>query len=255
MERILIVDDEKNYLVVLQALLSGEGFETLAAESGARALALLEEDEPDLVITDMRMPKMTGLELISRLKENHPDLPVIVMTAYGTVENAVEAMKAGAVDYIAKPFENQELLLIIQKSLKLKRLQLQNRLLREELDKGAGFSDIIGDSQPMVEVYGLVEKVAATKATVLITGESGTGKELIARAIHRQSPRTNEPFVAINCMAIPETLLESELFGHEKGAFTGAVARRKGRFELADKGTLLLDEIGEIPPVFAGQAP
>ncbi|MCB2228949.1 MAG: sigma-54 dependent transcriptional regulator [Desulfarculaceae bacterium] len=245
MERILIVDDEKNYLVVLQALLADAGYEVFTANSGSQALAQAAEDEPDLVITDMRMPTMTGVELIRRLKERFPDVLIIVMTAYGTVENAVEAMKAGAVDYITKPFENTELLLTVQKALKMRRLLAQNRLLKEELK---GFGEIIGDSKVMREVYELIDKVAATKATVLLTGESGTGKELIARAIHARSPRAEEPFVAVNCMALTETLLESELFGHEKGAFTGASARRKGRFELAHGGTLFLDEVGEMGP-------
>jgi two-component system NtrC family response regulator len=246
-ERILIVDDEKNYLVVLSALLSGEGYEVETANSGQRALGLVEEEEPDLVITDMRMPRMSGLELIQALAERAADLPVVVMTAYGTVENAVEAMKSGAVDYITKPFENQELLLTVERALRLRRLMTQNRLLREELGKGKGFGEIIGESRAMKEVFELVEKVAATKATTLITGESGTGKELVARAIHARSPRAGESFIAVNCMALTETLLESELFGHEKGSFTGASSRRKGRFELADKGTLFLDEVGEIP--------
>ncbi|MFZ5587500.1 MAG: sigma-54-dependent transcriptional regulator [Thermodesulfobacteriota bacterium] len=247
-ERILVVDDEKNYLVVLDALLSEAGYEVMAAAGGARALAMLEDEEPDLMVTDMRMPRMSGLELIAAVKERYPDLPVIVMTAYGTVENAVEAMKLGAVDYIMKPFENQELLLTIDKALKLRRLMAQNRLLKEDARRAGGFGHIIGDCRAMRSVFAVVAKVAATKATVLITGESGTGKELIARAIHDQSPRAEEPFVAVNCMALTETLLESELFGHEKGSFTGASARRKGRFELADKGTLFLDEVGEIAP-------
>jgi two-component system NtrC family response regulator len=246
-ERILIVDDEKNYLVVLEALLSGEGYEVETANSGQRALGLVEEEEPDLVITDMRMPRLSGLELIQALAERAADLPVVVMTAYGTVENAVEAMKSGAVDYITKPFENRELLLTVERALRLRRLMTQNRLLREELGKGKGFGEIIGESRAMKEVFELVEKVAATKATTLITGESGTGKELVARAIHARSPRAGESFIAVNCMALTETLLESELFGHEKGSFTGASSRRKGRFELADKGTLFLDEVGEIP--------
>ncbi|MCF8032630.1 MAG: sigma-54 dependent transcriptional regulator [Desulfarculaceae bacterium] len=243
MERILIVDDEKNYLVVLQALLAESGYEVFTANGGAQALAQAAEDEPDLVITDMRMPSMTGVELIRRLKERFPDVLIIVMTAYGTVENAVEAMKAGAVDYISKPFENTELLLTVQKALKMRRLLAQNRLLKEELK---GFGEIIGDSKAMREVYELIDKVAATRATVLLTGESGTGKELIARAIHVRSPRAEEPFVAVNCMALTETLLESELFGHEKGSFTGASTRRKGRFEVAHGGTLFLDEVGEM---------
>ena len=245
MYRILVVDDEKNYLVVLEALLRSEGYDVLTADSGAAALRLTEDDEPDMVVTDMKMPRMTGTELIGKLKERYPELPVIVMTAFGTVENAVEAMKLGATDYIAKPFENQELLLTIEKSLKMRRLMTQNRLLREEL---GGFGEIIGQSSAMRQVYAMVEKVADAKATVLITGESGTGKELIARALHARSSRAEEPFVAVNCMAITETLLESELFGHEKGSFTGATSSRKGRFELAHRGTLFLDEIGEIPP-------
>ncbi|MCB2191444.1 MAG: sigma-54 dependent transcriptional regulator [Deltaproteobacteria bacterium] len=245
MERILIVDDEKNYLVVLQALLADNGYEMLTASNGPQALALAAEEEPDLVITDMRMPQMSGLDLIKRLKERFSEMPIIVMTAYGTVENAVEAMKSGATDYISKPFENTELLLTVQKALKMRRLLFQNRLLKEELE---GYGEIIGDSKAMRQVYGLIDKVAATRATVLLTGESGTGKELIARAIHARSPRAEEPFVAVNCMALTETLLESELFGHEKGAFTGATSRRKGRFEMAHGGTLFLDEVGEMSP-------
>jgi len=242
-ERILIVDDEKNYLVVLQALLADNGYEMLTAQNGPQALALAAEEEPDLVITDMRMPQMSGLDLIQRLKARFNEMPIIVMTAYGTVENAVEAMKSGATDYITKPFENTELLLTVQKALKMRRLLFQNRLLKEELK---GYGEIIGDSKAMRQVYGLIDKVAATRATVLLTGESGTGKELIARAIHTRSPRAEEPFVAVNCMALTETLLESELFGHEKGAFTGATSRRKGRFEMAHGGTLFLDEVGEM---------
>jgi len=243
--RILVVDDEKNYLVVLEALLRGEGYDVRTADNGQAALRLADEDEPDLVITDMKMPRMSGIELIQALRVDHPDLPVIVMTAYGTVENAVEAMKLGATDYIIKPFENRELLLTTEKTLRMRRLMTQNRLLREEL---AGYGEIIGQSKPMRQVFALVDKVADAKATVLITGESGTGKELIARALHSRSSRAEEPFVAVNCMAITETLLESELFGHERGAFTGAAERRKGRFELAHRGTLFLDEIGEISP-------
>ncbi len=202
MDRILIVDDEKNYLLVLSTLLGGEGYEVVTAESGARALTLAEAEEPDLLITDMRMPRMSGLELIREVKKRFPELPVIVMTAYGTVENAVEAMKAGATDYIMKPFENQELLITVDKALKLGRLLAQNRLLREQLGRDRGFGDIIGQSKAMREVFELVDKVAATRATVLITGESGTGKELVARAIHARSPRAQEAFVPVNCMAL-----------------------------------------------------
>lgn len=248
MERILVVDDEKNYIIILTELLREAGYEVLSAQSGAGALVKIDEEDPDLVITDMRMPRMSGLELIQAVKGRRQDLPVIVMTAFGTVANAVEAMKAGAHDYIIKPFENQQLLITVDKALKMRRLLTRNRLLQEELSKGHGFGEIIGNSLPMRQVFELVDKVAATKATVLICGESGTGKELIARAIHSRSPRVDEAFVAVNCMALTETLLESEIFGHEKGAFTGAVSRRKGRFELANQGTLFLDEIGEMAP-------
>ncbi|MCB2185771.1 MAG: sigma-54 dependent transcriptional regulator [Deltaproteobacteria bacterium] len=243
METILVVDDEKNYLVILEVLLRGEGYAVLTADNAHRALHLAEEEEPDLVITDMKMPRMSGLDLIGQLKQKFPELPIIVMTAYGTVENAVEAMKSGATDYISKPFENARLLHIVEQGLKIRRLLTQNKLLKQEL---GSFGEIVGGSKAMREVFDLVGKVATTKATVLICGESGTGKELIARALHTRSPRAEEPFVAVNCMALTETLLETELFGHEKGAFTGASERRKGRFELAHKGTLFLDEVGEI---------
>ncbi len=248
MERILVVDDEKNYIVIMAELLKEAGYEVLSAQSGAGALVKVEEEDPDLVITDMRMPRMSGLELIEAIRAQRRDLPVIVMTAFGTVANAVQAMKAGAYDYIMKPFENEQLLITVDKALKMRRLLTRNRMLQEELSRGQGFDEIIGTSKPMQRVFDLVDKVAATKATVLICGESGTGKELIARAIHARSPRADEAFVAVNCMALSETLLESELFGHEKGSFTGAVGRRKGRFELADRGTMFLDEVGEMAP-------
>ena len=247
-EHILVADDEKNYLLVLAALLKEEGYRVSTASSGAMALNLLAEFEPDLLITDMRMPGITGMSLLEKAHEMYPELPLIIMTAYGTVEDAVQAMKTGASDYILKPFANQTLLLTMERCLKLRRLLTQNRMLREDLAQNHAMGALVGNSPAMRGVYELVQKVAATKATVLITGESGTGKELVARAIHQASPRAGNSFVAVHCMALSESLLESELFGHEKGAFTGANVRRKGRFEMAQQGTIFLDEVGEISP-------
>jgi two-component system NtrC family response regulator len=248
METILIVDDEKNYLVVLEALLSPEGYEIMTADNARSALRLIEESDLDLVLTDMKMPGVSGMELLEQCKKIKPEVPVIMMTAYGTIEMAVQAMKKHAFDYITKPFQNEELKLTIKKALENYRLIKENRRLSEALSEKHKFSNIIGRSKPMLRIYDLIGKVAYSKASVLITGPSGTGKELIAKAIHYESPRKNRPFVSVNCGALTETLLESELFGHEKGAFTGAVALKKGRFELADGGTLFLDEVGEMPP-------
>ena len=248
METILIVDDEKNYLVVLEALLGPEGYEILTTDNAPDALRQVREADLDLIITDMKMPRMNGMELLEEAKSIKPDLPVIIMTAYGTIELAVEAMKKHAYDYITKPFQNEQLKLTVKKALENYRLIKENRLLNEALSDRFKYGNIIGKSKPMLKVYDLIEKVAQSKASVLITGPSGTGKELIAKAIHYGSPRKDRPFVSINCGALTETLLESELFGHEKGAFTGAIAMKKGRFELAHEGTLFLDEVGEMPP-------
>lgn len=248
METLLIVDDERNYLIVLEDLLSEEGYEVVTAETAPKALEILQSQELDLVITDMKMPGMDGMALLDNIHTQHPDLPVIMMTAYGTIEKAVEAMRKGAFDYIMKPFKNEELKLTIRKGVEHYRLIRQNRHLSRELQERYQFSNIIGKSAPMQRIYELIEKVAPTKATVLITGESGTGKELIARAIHYNSTRQDHPFISVNCGALPENLLESELFGHEKGAFSGAVSQRRGRFELAHGGTLFLDEISEMSP-------
>ena len=247
MDTILIVDDEKNYLVVLEALLSPEGYEIMTTDKAQEALRLIHESDIDLVLTDMKMPGMTGMELLQEAKRLKPEVPVIMMTAYGTIEMAVEAMKKQAYDYITKPFQNEELKLTIHKALENYRLVKENRRLSEALSERYGYRKIVGKSKPMLMVYDLISKVAQSKASVLITGPSGTGKELIAKAIHYESPRKDRPFVSVNCGALAETLLESELFGHEKGAFTGAIALKKGRFELADGGTLFLDEIGEMP--------
>jgi two-component system NtrC family response regulator len=248
MDTILVVDDEANYLTVMEALLSEAGHEVITAPSGLEALKVAAGADLDLVLTDMKMPKMNGLELLAELQRLYPDLPVIIMTAYGTVEKAVAAMKKGAYDYILKPFKNEEILVTIAKALEHRRLILSHRFLTEELEKRYGFPEIVGQSGTMREILALVKRVAQTRATVLISGESGTGKELIARAIHQRSPRAAKTFISVNCAALTETLLESELFGHERGAFTHAVATRKGRFELADGGTLFLDEVAEMSP-------
>jgi two-component system NtrC family response regulator len=207
------------------------------------ALEMLASWEPELLITDVRMPGVSGLTLVKEAHKLYPEMQAIIMTAHGAVEDAVEAMKSGAWDYILKPFENHRLLLTVERCLKISNLAAENRRLREEKQ---GKGSLVGNSPAMKQVYQLIDKVAATRATVLITGESGTGKELAAHAIHQGSPRQQNPFVPVHCMALSESLLESELFGHEKGAFTGASARRKGRFEMANGGTIFLDEIGEI---------
>ncbi len=247
METILIVDDEKNYLVVLGAFLSEEGYETLTADNGHQALEIVESTDLDLVLTDMSMPGMDGIELLGRIKEKVPELPVVMMTAYGTVEKAVEAMQLGAFNFIQKPFQNETLKQIVDKAVSTYGVLKENRRLVQALEGRYRFDNIIGKSKPMQALFDIIQRVAHTKTTVLISGESGTGKELIAKAIHFNSPRHNKSLVAVSCAALAETLLESELFGHEKGAFTGAIALKKGRFELADGGTLFLDEIGEVP--------
>ena len=248
METILIVDDEKNYLVVLEALLGPEGYEIITTDNARDALRLVRESDLDLVITDIKMPGMNGMVLLEECKKVKPELPVIMMTAYGTIEMAVEAMKNQAYDYITKPFQNEQLKLTVKKALDNYRLIKQNKLLSEALSDRFKFGNIIGKSKPMIEIFDSISKLAQSRASVLITGPSGTGKELIAKAIHYNSPRKDRPFISVNCGALTETLLESELFGHEKGAFTGAVAMKKGRFELSDRGTLFLDEIGDMPP-------
>ena len=248
MDTILIVDDERNYLVVLEALLAPEGYETLTAENAQEALRIVREADLDLVITDMKMPGMNGMDLLEACKKEKPELPVIMMTAYGTIEMAVEAMKKHAYDYIAKPFQNEQLKLTVRKALETQRLVKENRRLSKALSDRFKHGNMIGKSRPMQKIYDMIERVAASRASVLITGPSGTGKELIAKAIHYDGPRKDQPFISVNCGALTETLLESELFGHEKGAFTGAVSMKKGRFELADQGTLFLDEVGDMPP-------
>ena len=245
--RILILDDEKNYLLVLEALLSDAGYAVTPINDPEMAVSYLEEAEVDVVITDMKMPKMSGLEVLQHVKRNSPSIPVLIMTAFGSIESAVEVMKYGAFDYITKPFANDDLLLSVHNAVELSRAHQQYRILQESLEERYSTHQIIGKSPAMRETLSIVDRVSASRSTVLITGESGTGKELVARAIHFSSPRKDEPFVAVNCMAFNAGVLESELFGHEKGSFTGAVAMRRGRFEQADRGTLFLDEIGELP--------
>ena len=246
METVLIVDDEKNYPHILSAVLEEEGFEALTAHSGHEALEILGNADVDLVLTDMKMPKMDGMKLLERIKAKELDIPVIMMTAHGTVDKAVEAMQKGAYTYILKPFDNERLVIYVNKAIAMYRVVKENRQLRNAVELQYSFGNIIGKSKVMQDVFETIRKVAPTNATVLIEGESGTGKELVAKSIHFNSTRRDKSFIAVNCSALAETLLESELFGHEKGAFTGAVALKKGRFELADGGTLFLDEIGEL---------
>jgi two-component system, NtrC family, response regulator len=246
MDTILIVDDEKNYPLILSAVLAEEGFETLTAHSGLEALELLANSDIDLVLTDMKMPSMDGIDLLERIKQENPNLPVIVMTAHGTVEKAVEAMQKGAYNYILKPFDNDQLIIYVKKAASLYSVVKDNQRLRNAVESQYSFGNIIGKSKPMQDVYDIIRKVAPSNATVLIEGESGTGKELVAKSIHFNSPRRDKPFIAVNCSALAESLLESELFGHEKGAFTGAAGMKKGRFEVSEGGTLFLDEIGEL---------
>jgi DNA-binding NtrC family response regulator len=248
MATILIVEDEPKMQRLLELNLAEEGYTTHSAASAEAALGFLRQEGADLVVTDLRLPGMNGLEFLQAVKRTNAGLPVIVMTAYGTVETAVEAMKAGASDYVLKPFALEEIKLIIRKELDVHRLREENRSLREALGHRYEFKNIVARSPRMQEALGTVELVAPTNSTVLLGGESGVGKDLVARAIHEHSRRASGPFVKINSTAIPENLLESELFGYEKGAFTGAVTSKPGKFELADKGTIFLDEIGDVPP-------
>jgi DNA-binding NtrC family response regulator len=245
--RILIVDDDDALRESLHLVLAAEGFQVVAAANGAEALAQLENAPADVVLCDLRMPGMDGLELLPQIARRQPGASVILMSAYGSEELAIEAMQRGADDYLAKPFQPSEAIFTIRKAQERERLRRANQLLRRDVQRSQGDRPIVAASPPMIELLELMERAAAFKATVLLTGESGTGKEVLARAIHAQSPRRSEAFVAVNCGAIPEALLESELFGHAKGAFTGADRARRGLFVEADGGTLFLDEIGELP--------
>ncbi len=245
-DKLLIVDDEKNIREGLQKALTLDGYDVMLASDGREALDRIEEGDIDLVITDLKMPRLSGEELMKDALENYPYLPIIILTGHGTIENAVEAMRNGAYDFITKPLNIDKLSLIVKRALENSSLKRQNRELLNQLKKKYSFENIIGKSAPMKKVFEIVELVAPSRANVLIYGESGTGKEMIADAIHHNSPRRDKPYVKVHCAALPETLLESELFGHEKGAFTGAIMRKRGRFELASLGTIFLDEIGEI---------
>ncbi len=246
METILIVEDREGLAKMLSQTLRNEGYQILWAKDGAEGIKTISEEKIDLVVTDLKLPKKDGLQVLDAAKEGNAALPVILMTAYGSVDVAVKAVKAGAFDFITKPFEPDHLLLQIEKALEKQRLITENLVLKDTFSDQLAFPKIIGKSPGIVKTTEHVRKVAQGKTTVLLTGESGTGKELFARAVHMLSPRKDRSFVAINCAAIPHDLLESELFGHERGAFTGAVAKKIGKFELADRGTIFLDEIGEM---------
>jgi len=243
---VLVVEDKRSMAEMLVKTLNAEGYAAITAATGEEGIDAVLKERVDMVLSDLRLPGMSGMELLKSLKEKRPFIPVIVMTAFGSIETAVEAVKAGAFDFITKPFDTSHLLLMINRALDTGRLETENMLLREEFADTLGFPRIIGTSAPLMEAVNLIKKAAPTKATVLLSGESGSGKELFARALHHLSLRAKGPFVPINCAAIPKDLLESELFGHEKGSFTGADARRIGKFELADKGTVFLDEVGEM---------
>jgi DNA-binding NtrC family response regulator len=243
---ILVVDDEKNIRDGLREALELDGYEVVPAADGKEALEALGRGEIDLVVTDLKMPRVSGEELLRTVASSYPTVPVIILTGHGTIESAVQAMHDGAYDFLTKPVNLDRLSLLVKRALGNRELAMQNRALQEELERRSQFSNIIGRSAEMREVFELVRQVAPARTSVLITGESGVGKEMIAEALHYNSPRRDKPFIKLHCAALTETLLESELFGHEKGAFTGAVARKRGRFELAHLGTLFLDEIGEI---------
>jgi len=246
--RVVVIDDEVNAAAALETLLREDGYDVSRANDARSGLLLIEKNDPDVVLTDLRMPGIDGLELLARIKEIRPGTLVILMTAYGTVKTAVKAMKLGAEDYLGKPIDVEELEVVLQKVIEKKQLLDETRVLRERLDHKYRLENLVGESPEMLAVFKTIRQVAPSSSSVLLLGESGTGKELFAQALHQNSPRKNKPFVKVACASLPETLLESELFGHEKGSFTGALYTRAGRFEIADGGTLFLDEIGDISP-------
>jgi two-component system, NtrC family, response regulator PilR len=248
LDRILIVDDEKGMRDLLSIMLRNDGYKVDAAESAGRARDLVSKASYDLIISDIAMPDGSGVDVLRAAKETQPDTIVILITAYASTESAIEALKLGAYDYIIKPFDVEEMRIVLKNALERRQLERENTLLKRELKENSRFDDLVGESPTMEEVRAMLDRVASTNSTVLISGESGTGKELAARAIHRRSPRRAKQFVSINCGALPDELLESELFGHVKGSFTGAVATKKGLFEVADGGTIFLDEIGDTSP-------
>jgi len=246
--RILVVDDEEMIRDLLRETFQRKGYAVETVDKGNDALKKIDSEKYDLLVSDIRLPDVSGMKILTEAKKKRPDLGIIMITAYGSIKNAVKAMKQGAFDYITKPFELEEIELLVEKFFKYRSLVVENEYLRSELDRKFSFENIIGNSSPMQRVFDSIRMVAKSRATVLIQGSSGTGKELVARAIHYNSDRRNAPFVTTNCAALPEGLVESELFGHEKGAFTGAYKLTKGRFEIAHGGTLLLDEVSEISP-------
>lgn len=247
LSKILVVDDEESIREFFQIMLKREGYEVFTAANGKEGLEHLKKNPVDLIISDIQMPELSGLELLSKVREIDPEMVVMMITAFGSTEIAVEAMKRGAYDYIQKPFKIDEVKIIIRQALEKRSLKLENHQLKKELGTKYAFDNIIGGASPMIKIYELVKRVANTKSSVLISGESGTGKELIARAVHYNGPLKDKPFVTVNCGAIPENLMESEMFGHKKGSFTGAIADKKGLFEVANTGTIFLDELGELP--------
>ncbi|OGP31978.1 MAG: Fis family transcriptional regulator [Deltaproteobacteria bacterium GWC2_42_11] len=246
-EKLLIVDDEKSMRDFLEIMFKKEGYKVATSTSAEDGLALCDKGTFDLIITDIKMGGMDGVSFVEKVKEVCPETTVIVITAYASIDNAVKAMKVGAYDYISKPFNVDEVKLIVRKALDMRQLEKENIVLKKELKQKYGFANLIGISSKMVDIYNLIKRVASTKSNILITGESGTGKELVARAIHYEGDRKGATFIAVNCGAIPENLIESEMFGHQKGAFTGAIANKSGLFEAANSGTIFLDEITELP--------
>jgi two-component system response regulator PilR (NtrC family) len=245
--RILVVDDEESIREFLDIMLRKEGYEVTCVEDGQKAIDILKKKSFDLLISDLQMPNVTGIELLKHCRESYSDLLFMMITAFGTAESAVEAMKMGAYDYITKPFKIDEVRINIANALRSRNLEVENRVLRKELQKEYSFQNLVGNSEAMHKIFELIRKVSDSPTNVLVTGESGTGKEMVAKAIHYNSPLKDRPFVSVNCGAIPENLVESELFGHKKGSFTGAISDKEGLFEVADGGTLFLDEIGELP--------
>ncbi|MCB0364761.1 MAG: sigma-54-dependent Fis family transcriptional regulator [Bdellovibrionaceae bacterium] len=246
--RILVVDDEESIREFLDIMLRKEGYEVTCAEDGQKALDILKKKSVDMVISDLQMPNMTGIELLRHVKDQFPDMLFMMITAFGSTETAVEAMKLGAYDYLTKPFKIDEVRINIANALRSQSLEVENRSLKKELTREYSFQNLVGNSEAMHRIFEMIRRVSQTPTNVLVTGESGTGKEMVAKAIHYNGPLKDKPFVTVNCGAIPETLMESEMFGHKKGSFTGAVADKAGLFEVADGGTLFLDEVGELAP-------
>ncbi len=250
---ILVVDDDESILDMTEDLLTEAGFEVTKCGSGTEALSLADDRDWDVVLSDLQMPETNGLELLAAMRERRPDTPVILMTAFGTIQSAVQAMRGGALDFVTKPFQADELLVSLERAFERRVLEEENRRLRRAVARVSSFGELVGKSQAMNEIYAMIKKVGANRSNILISGESGTGKEVVARSIHFTGARASKPFIPINCTAMPEGLLESELFGHVRGAFTGAHANKKGLFEAAEGGTLFLDEIGDMPLSLQGK--